>query len=61
MRMSQLNSSRSTNPCDGVCVSNRRLEPWMRGYEEKFVEEALAQVEELKGEPFGQQFLHCIG
>lgn len=42
-------------------VLGRRLESWVKGYEEKFVEEALAQVEELKKEAFGERFLQCIG
>ncbi|CAI5998417.1 unnamed protein product [Closterium sp. NIES-64] len=39
----------------------KRLEPWMAGDEEGFVRDAVAQVEELKGEAFGVAFLQCIG
>ncbi|GJP74241.1 hypothetical protein CLOP_g4857 [Closterium sp. NIES-67] len=39
----------------------KRLDPWLKGDEEGFVRDAVAQLEDLKGEAFGVAFLHCIG
>eukprot|EP00475_Leptophrys_vorax_P045234 TRINITY_DN931_c1_g1_i3.p2 TRINITY_DN931_c1_g1~~TRINITY_DN931_c1_g1_i3.p2 ORF type:complete len:476 (-),score=35.06 TRINITY_DN931_c1_g1_i3:467-1894(-) len=61
LTMAQVKAWQAQREKDLAEILKKRLAPWVAGEEEAFVAEAVAQVDELKGQPFGVAFLHCIG
>ncbi|GJP80471.1 hypothetical protein CLOP_g10680 [Closterium sp. NIES-67] len=61
LTVAEVKKWQATREKDLAAILLKRLEPWLAGDEEGFVRDAVAQVEDLKGEAFGLAFLHCIG